>query len=80
MGFGAGSPPRGDLRVEFFFEAESIPSSGTMVTAPDGSVSERPNKEKELTRTMQVGVVIAPQHIPSFARWLNEESCTNKSR
>lgn len=77
-GMYGGITPRGDLRVDFFVEYAPPPKTGELVykPQPDGSVKEVSHKagKPELIRRMQIGVLIPPQQVESFAKWFRDKA------
>ena len=75
-GLYGGITPRGDLRIDFFVEYQDIPKQGEFAyeVQPDGSVKEvQKSKRKQFVRTMQVGVMIPGNQVPSFAQWFQDK-------
>ncbi|MDA2930499.1 hypothetical protein MYX84_11230 [Acidobacteria bacterium AH-259-O06] len=77
-GIWGGLTPKGDLRIDFFVEYQAAPSPGshTYQPTPDGTVEEKskPEKVRKVVRRLQIGVLVSPQHIASFAQWFHEKA------
>lgn len=78
-GMFGGLTPRGDLRVDFFVEHAGPPGPGAVKYRRDseGSFKEVPGPKSyppKLTRRLQVGILIPPQHIESFSRWFKDKA------
>ena len=77
-GMWGGITPRGDLRIEFFVEAVTVPNSGDTTLVNDGSgryKEKRKTPEKPaVVRRIQVGVMVPPQQILSFMEWFRNKA------
>ena len=77
-GMWGGITPRGDLRIEFFVEAISPPSDGetALFNEGKGRYKERPKGSRQavVVRQVQVGVMVSPHQIPSFAEWFKDKA------
>ena len=77
-GIWGGLTPKGDLKVDFFVESQAFPPPGTHTyhTTAEGRAQERSETEKarQVVRRIQVGVIISPHHVESFAKWFAEKA------
>ena len=78
-GMWGGITPRGDLRIDFFVEVAPVPGSGETAFLKDESgliykEGRRTPKKETLVRKIQVGVMIPPQQILSFAEWFKDKA------
>ena len=68
--------PRGDVKVDFFHEAQSMPDEVTNSIAPDGQLGEELDRspQRRIERTMLVGMMLTAEQAESIGRWLQEKA------
>ena len=77
-GMWGGITPRGDLRIEFFVECSPVPGPGeTLLIKEEGGFYQEDRERPErpaLVRKIQVGVMVAPEHVSSFMEWFRAQA------
>jgi hypothetical protein len=69
-----GITPRGELRVDFFAEYTAAPRSVELRITQDGQVTEEKEATPRLIRRIQMGVLLSPDHVESFANWFRAKA------
>lgn len=75
-GVWGGVSPRGDIKVDFFYESYTVPDEITQVIAPDGKLEEELQRKQSalLQRTVLVGMMLTADQAESIGRWLQEKA------
>ena len=79
-GIFGGVTPKGELRMDFFVEYNAVPGPGEIAYKAEGdkwAETTIPQSPK-LVRRIQVGVLVSPHHIDSFAKWFRDKAQTIK--
>ena len=74
--------PRGDLRLDFFVEAPTLPTRVMHAISPEGRVGTelRREPERRFTRRIQLGILVSMDHAESIARTIQERVAEYRSR
>jgi hypothetical protein len=74
--------PRGDLRLDFFVEAVSLPTRVMHAISPEGRVGTelRREPERRFTRRIQLGILVSMDHAESIARTIQDMVAEYRSR
>ena len=74
--------PRGDLRLDFFVEALSLPTRVMHAISPEGRVGSelRREPERRFTRRIQLGILVSMDHAESIARTIQDMVAEYRSR
>jgi hypothetical protein len=75
-GMWGGITPRGDLRIEFFVESNSIPREAVFLKDESGSYKERSKRPEKpaVVRKIQIGVMVPGPQVKSFAEWFRDKA------
>ena len=75
-GVWGGVTPRGDIKVDFFHESQSLPEEITHTVTLDGKLTNEREHLPPLTvqRTILVGMVLTVEQAESIGRWLQEKA------
>lgn len=74
-GVWGGITPRGDFRLDFFVESQSVPEKITNIIE-DGKLGRELSREpakRMFTRRMQVGVLLSQRDLKTIAEFFNEQ-------
>ena len=71
-GVWGGPTPRGDIIVDLFHEAQSLPEKITHETTSDGRLGKEIERTPPATwqRTLMVGMTLTAEHAESIGLWL----------
>ena len=74
--------PRGDLRLDFFVEAPTLPRRIMHALGPEGRVGPELRREPErtFTRRIQLGILVSMDHAESIARSIQDRVAEYRSR
>ena len=74
--------PRGDLRLDFFVEAPTLPTRVMHAISPEGQVGTelRREPERRFTRRIQLGILVSMDHAESIARTIQDRVTEYRSR
>jgi hypothetical protein len=72
-GMYGGATPRGDLRVDLFAEYTE-PQSFTVQVEGESAVEEKPTGSPIIVRRIQVGFLVSPDHVRTFAEWFSSKA------
>ena len=74
--------PRGDLRLDFFVEAPTLPRRVMHALSPEGRVGPELRREPEhtFTRRIQIGILVSMDHAESIARTIQDRVAEYRSR
>ena len=74
--------PRGDLRLDFFVEAPTLPRRIMHAFGPEGRVGTELRREPErtFTRRVQLGILVSMDHAESIARSIQDRVAEYRSR
>ena len=74
--------PRGDLRLDFFVEAPTLPRRIMHALSSEGRVGSELRREPErtFTRRIQLGVLVSMDHAENIARLIQDRVAEYRSR
>ena len=74
--------PRGDLRLDFYVEASTLPTRIMHAISPEGRVGPelRREPERRFTRRIQLGILVSMDHAESIARFIQDKVAEYRSR
>jgi hypothetical protein len=74
--------PRGDLRLDFFVEAPTLPHRVMHAVSPEGRLGSELRREpaRTFTRRIQLGVLVSMDHAESIARSIQDRVAEYRSR
>lgn len=75
-GVWGGATPRGDVRVDFFYESYTVPDEVTQAVTPEGRLGEELGRKRahDLQRTVLAGMMLTAEQAESIGRWLQEKA------
>ena len=74
-GIWGGPTPRGDIRVDFFHESQSLPEVVEHEMTPEGTLGkELGQRSPEIQRTVSVGIILTVEQADSIGRWLQKKA------
>ena len=75
-GMWGGITPRGDLRIEFFAESNSIPGEAVYLRNESGSYKETHKipEKPTVVRKIQIAVMVPGPQVRSFAEWFKDKA------
>ena len=74
--------PRGDLCLDFYVEAPTLPTRIMHAISPEGRVGPelRREPERRFTRRIQLGILVSMDHAESIARFIQDKVAEYRSR
>lgn len=73
-GVWGGPTPRGDIKVDFFYESQPLPEEFTQEVTSGGKLRARRKGQPTFQRTVMVGIVLTAEQAESIGRWLQEKA------
>ena len=75
-GVWGGATPRGDIKVDFFYESLATPNEVTHEVTPESRIGKELDRKpkQNLQRTVLVGMMLTPEQAESIGRWLQEKA------
>ena len=74
-GVWGGPTPRGDIRVDFFHESQTLPEVIEQEVTPEGALGKELGKRSpEIQRTVLVGIMLTAEQADSIGRWLQQKA------
>lgn len=73
-GLYGGITPGGELKIDFFAEYTPAPKTSQLSVSEEGQVTEHKDTTPQIVRRIQMGMLVSPNHIQSFANWFQEKA------